>query len=71
MFLSCLAKEKVFCFDISIGMFPAVNFSKMIEMPSAVAHMYPVACRRDLIKQLFSKYLKPGEREEETLIYLF
>lgn len=52
-------------------MFPAVNFSKMIEMPSAVAHMYPVACRRDLIKQLFSKYLKPGEREEESLIYLF
>lgn len=71
MILSCLAKEKFFCFDISIGMFPAINSSdKMIEMPSAIPHMYPVARYRVLLKKLSSKYLKLGERER-SLIYPF
>lgn len=41
-------------------MFPAVNFSKTIEMPSTVAQIYPVAYIRDLINHLLSKYLELG-----------
>lgn len=55
-----------------MGMFPALNFSdKTVEMPSAVACMYPLVYHRDLIKQLLSKYLKLGEIEKKSTFWLF